>query len=201
MNKQKDNSTFLLKSALRRKALKACRPGSAVLETHGGVGRLYEELYADGRSGMVIEKKEEKAEILSGQRPHWRVYQGDCIRALADGAGSDIEFGLIDVDPYGSPFPVLEAIFNHPRKLADDLQIVVNDGLRQKIKLGGAWHMESLRHIVAQRGNDLYPVYIEVAREMVEAIVARAGYKVSGWHGYYCGHAHDMTHYWARLTK
>ena len=201
MSIKKDNSTFLLKSRLRRTALKNSVPGCPVLETHGGVGRLYSELYSDGRTGLVIEKKEDKAEILSGQRPHWRVYSADCIKVLGAGLGKDLKFGFIDVDPCGSPFDVLSAIFNHNRELEDDLQLVVNDGLRQKVKIGTAWQVKALAEIVDVRGNDLYPIYLEVALEMVSKIVANAGYRVDSWTGYYCGHKNDMSHYYARLKR
>jgi hypothetical protein len=54
---------------------------------------------------------------------------------------------------------------------------------------------------VQRRGNDLYHDYLEVAREMIEQITARAGFQLMGWKGYHCGHSSDMTHYWARLAR
>lgn len=200
MSRKKDNSTLVSKLALRQQALACCEDRVPVLETHGGFGRLYERLY-DRNLGVVIEKDARKAEHLAGQRPFWRVYQGDAVRALAGGLAADVPFGLIDVDPYGSPFPVLEAIFEHPRRLQDRVELVVNDGLRQKVKLGGAWSVEALRPAVRRHGNNVYPIYAEVALETLEEIVAAAGYQVCAWTSRYTGHNNDMTHYWARLSR
>jgi hypothetical protein len=113
-----------------------------------------------------------------------------------------MSLGLIDLDPYGSPFDVMEAIFcGERREFAPVVQLVVNDGLRQKVGLGGAWHTERLKPLVRKYGNDLYPVYLEVARELTEQIVAGAGFRVAQWTGYYCGANHNMTHYWATLAR
>lgn len=197
---KKDNSTFDHKIALRRRALKHATGMPIVLETHGGNGRIGERCY-DGCMGVVIEKDPEKAGHLAMARPTWRVYQGDSTKALAAGLANDVAFSFIDVDPYGSPFPVLRAIFENPRELADQIQLVVNDGLRQKVKLGGAWVVDDLHHVVDIFGNDIYPRYLEAARIVVGEIVEVAGYSVAGWAGYYTGHHGDMTHYWARLTR
>lgn len=198
---QKDNSTFEHKVALRRVAVKRAGVGALVLETHGGFGRIYERVY-DRLAGVVIEKDDKKAKHLAQQRPTWRVYQRDCGKALGAGLAADLAFSVIDLDPYGSPFDVLEAIFcGEPRNLAPRLQLVVNDGLRNKVKVGGAWHTARLKPIVARWGNDLYPVYLDVARELVREIVGAAGFKVAEWGGYYCGANGDMTHYLATLER
>lgn len=197
---QKDNSTLSHKLVLRRRALALCPRPAWVLETHGGWGRIGERVY-DGCRGVVIEKTQDKASHLARQRPGWRVYQAVSEAALAAGLASGVAFDLIDLAPYGSPFPVMRALFEHPRELGDSLQLVVNDGLRQKVKLGGAWQVHDLREVVCRRGNDLYDDYLDAARECVEAIVAAAGYRVSHWHGYYTGSHGDMTHYWATLRR
>lgn len=197
---KKDNSTARLKVALRQRALKATPDGLPVLETHGGAGRIYERCY-DTRRGVVLEKNPDKVEHLAKQRPNWRVYQGDCAKALACGLAKDMAFGLVDIDPYGSPWKVIEALFAQRRPWPDVVQLVVNDGLRQKCKMGGSWNAGDLRDMVELYGNNLYPIYLEIAEEKLEKIAARAGFKLSGWVGYYCGHAGDMSHYWATLTK
>jgi len=198
---KKDNSTIRLKVALRQRALKVTSAELPVLETHGGAGRIYERCY-DTRVGVVLEKKPEKAEHLAKQRPTWRVYQCDSAKALACGLANDLAFGLVDIDPYGSPWPILEALLlKSRRQWPDVVQIVVNDGLRQKCKMGGSWNAGDLREMVEQYGNNLYPIYLEVAREKLEKIAGQAGFKLTGWVGYYCGHAGDMTHYWATLQK
>lgn len=200
MSPKKDNSTIVQKIGLRRRALSSVRGKIHVLETHGGNGRIGERIY-DGIEGVVIEKDAEKAGHLAMNRPTWRVYQGDCVKALAAGLADDVGFNYIDIDPYGSPFPVLRSIFQHPRCLAQEIQVVVNDGLRQKVKLGGAWNVADLESVVARFGNDLYPHYIDVAKMLIDEIVDFSGYTVAGWTAYYTGHHGDMTHYWARLTR
>jgi hypothetical protein len=197
---QKDNSTGERKVALRKQALALCAADAPILETHGGYGRIGERCY-DGRTGLVIEKDGTKAEHLAQARPSWRVYQGECEKALAAGLGADLAFGLIDLDPYGSPLPVLRAIFSSQRKLPDQVQLVVNDGSRQRVRVGRAWATEVLKAAVRRHGNQLYHCYLEVARELVEETVAGAGFSVATWRGYYCGNKNDMTHYWAALVR
>src|SRR3989304_3519644 len=197
---KKDNSTIRLKVALRQRALKETPSGLMVLETHGGAGRIYERCY-DTRRGVVIEKKPGKADHLAKQRPTWRVYQGDAVKALGVGLAKDVQFGLVDIDPYGSPSPGVGALFAKSRQWPQVVQLVINDGLRQKCKMGGSWRASDLREEVEQHGNNLYPIYLEVVREKMEKVAARAGFKLTGWVGYYCGHAGDMAHYWATLTK
>ncbi len=201
MAKQKDNSTYRLKVMLRKEAMRLIDGEPIILETHGGRGRLFERCYDGVQRGTVIEKDDAKVSILTHQRPTWSVYQADSEMAIEGGAGSHLTYNLIDLDPYGSPFPTLSAIFCGSQNLADRVQLVVNDGLRQKVKLGGAWHVGCLQDIVKKRGNDLYNVYLAVARELVTKIVADAGFEVTDWHGYYCGHSNDMTHYRAGLTR
>lgn len=200
MKRQKDNSTIDRKVALRRMALKRVPRDGLVLETHGGFGRIFERVYYR-HPGVVIEKDERKVAQLARQRPNWRVYQGLAERALGAGLASEVPFSLIDLDPYGSPFEVLDGLFKPGRKFASEVQLVVNDGMRNKVRVGGAWHVRCLREIVQRRGNDLLDVYLEVARELVEKMARRVGYVVAAWTGYYCGSNNDMTHYWATLRK
>lgn len=200
-SEQKDNSTFADKVRLRRAVLAACSAPPLVLETHGGWGRIYERTWFKAAGGVVIEKLEEKAEALAVQRPTWRVYEGDSLAALRTGLANDLRFDVVDLDPYGSPMDYLGALATSGRQWPDRWHLVVNDGLRQKCKLGGSWNVKALREIVQRRGNDLYPVYLEVARDLVAAFAHSIGFKVAGWHGYYCGMHGKMTHYWAALER
>lgn len=198
--KKKDNSTIDRKVSLRRLAMKRAPADAFVLETHGGYGRIYERVYYRHR-GVVIEKDQRKASQLSRQRPRWRVYQGLAEKALGAGLAADTPFDLIDIDPYGSPFEVIDSLFRSDRAFPDSFQLVVNDGMRQKVRLGGAWSVKCLHDVVARHGNDLLGVYIDVAREMVAELANRIGYAITNWTAYYCGHNNDMTHYWATLGK
>lgn len=197
---KKDNSTLNRNLALRRRALALIGASDHVLETHGGWGRVGERLYM-GHSGTVVEKDAKKSAHLSATRPRWRCYQADSEKVLRAGLCSDTPFALVDIDPYGSPFDVIDALFSSPRQWPESVQLVVNDGMRQKVKLGGAWHVGVLREAVDRRGNDLYPIYLDVVRELIATSVLRAGFSVAGWVGYYTGHGNNMTHYWANLVR
>lgn len=197
---KKDNSTFSQKIALRNSLIKELQE-PVIMETHGGLGKIWAACYSHVPKGIVFEKDSMKCEVLARQRPTWAVYEGDSIKALSAGAGVHLPVNFLDVDPYGDAWPVLDAFLFSDRPKAETLCIAVNDGLRNKIKMGGAWKVESLRKIVAKMGNGLYRIYLEACEELMKAKAAQAGYAVSRFHGYYCGHNLDMTHYAAVLTK
>lgn len=198
---QKDNSTFIDKLKIRRKALSWLDAPPVILETHGGSGRLYKQLYSEFEGGVVFEKDQAKAEYLSRQRTTWAVYQSDTVSGLAAGAASWKPFNFIDCDPYGEPWHVISAFIAGRREFEPRLVIVVNDGLRQKIQLGGAWMVRSLEEAVKKFGNDLYGNYLEIARWLMQSKVAPAGYTVSHFEGKYAGHNEGMTHYAAILSR
>jgi hypothetical protein len=195
----KDNSTFREKAALRRRAL-GWIDDPVVLETHGGAGKLYRAVYAHVAQGAVFEQDERKAEVLAGQRPTWAVYQGDCVAALADGAAGWLPANILDLDPYGEPWPALRAFFQSERPRPGRMVVVVNDGLRQKVRAGGAWSVGSLARVVQRFGNDLHDRYLEACHWLVTEEVRPAGYAVTHFEGYYCGHNQQMTHYLAVLA-
>jgi hypothetical protein len=173
-----------------------------VLETHGGEGLLYRASYADCSMGLVFERDNAKVAALAAQRPTWAVYQADCVAAIGAGVGSEVPVTLLDVDPWGDPWPVLKAFFSTPREPVPQLGVVVNDGLRQKLKLHGGWTSRSMERAVLTWGNDaLHDNYLEVCREELELLAAAAGYRIDRWTGYYGGHAQQMTHYAAVLTR
>ncbi len=190
-----------MKVALRLEALDACVDPPVILETHGGFGRIYSACYTRFTGGAVFETNEEKAEALAMQRPSWSVYESPCEPALKAGACAHRTFNFLDVDPYGSPFQAIDGFLSSTRPLPQTLHLVVNDGLRQKVQLGGAWNCHDLRDIVADFGNDLYKQYLQVAKEKIRRLAKAAGYELSNWKGYHCGSANSMTHYWAVLSK
>lgn len=198
---QKDNSTLRHKVTDRRRALTWLGGAHAVLETHAGRGVIYERVYQNVATGVAIEKDRERAKGLCQQRDHWTVWEGDCVDLLANGAGADREFDLVDVDPYGSPWPTIDAFFTNDRALPDRMAIVVNDGLRQKIRVGGAGDVKAMADMVLKYGNDLHSVYLEVCRELMQNKVQRCGYGVESFTGYYCGSSQQMTHYVALLSR
>lgn len=172
-----------------------------VMETHGGFGHIGNVVYAGVRTGVVFEKDEARADVLARQRPTWAVYNVDSERALRAGAGAHLMVNMLDLDPYGDPWPTLEAFFTSPRPRAAELHLVVTDGLRAKVRMRAAWSGNTLAEMVRRYGNELFPVYLDVCRELLGQKAGAAGYTVAGFHGYYAGKMNGMTHYAARLVR
>jgi hypothetical protein len=172
------------------------------METHGGFGRLYGACYTAAVDGVVFENNPIKAEYLAQQRPRWAVYEADCEKALRNGVGAHLEVSFLDLDPYGEPWPVMDAFFQTERPRAKRLALAVNDGLRQKLKMNSGWAVHSLEHVVRKYGNgQMYERYLEICRELVIEKAAIAGYSLKKWAGYYCGFNGQMTHYGAVLER
>jgi hypothetical protein len=200
-DRQFDNSTFALKRALRRKVLGLMKDPPVILETHGGAGALWLACYQHVPAGVVFEKDPGKADILAAQRPTWAVYEGDCIPALTGGAGAHLMVNLLDVDPYGSPWGAIDAFLSSDRPRAEILHIVVNDGARHKIRLGGAWAINDLTEAVYHFGNAIWEDYLEVCQWFMKQKAGKAGYSLAHFGGYHCGAGQQMTHYRAVLKK
>lgn len=204
MAKQQDNATLNEKTQLRRAALKLLAESGiepVICETHGGNGVLFDACYAHLTRGVVFEKDARKAATLGKQRPTWAVYEADCEMALAAGVGAHLTVTLLDIDPYGSPWEALDGFFGSARPFAPAMLVVVNDGLREALEMKHAWQIHALRPMVERHGNDLYPIYLEICREMLETKAALAGYAVRRFHGYYCGKRGKMTHYLSVLCQ
>lgn len=202
---KKDNSTKDQKALLRSKALHALSKfvTPIVLETHGGLGKLFAHCYSHIEQGVVIEKNPVKVQRLLLQRgATWAIYEGETEAALKAGIGNHLPVNFLDVDPYGDPWPIIDAFLTSKRILPEHLVIVVNDGLRQLVQRGGAWTTATLEDKVKKYGNsELNKRYLEVCRElMVERGVAK-GYRMNGWTGYHCGRNGLMTHYAAMLQR
>ena len=196
---KKDNSTLTYKVSLRTNLLKEI-DNPVVMETHGGWGAIWRRCYSDIPDGVVFEKQPDKAEALARQRPEWAVYECDCEHAIQDGVGFHLPVNFIDLDPYGQPWPVIDAIFSAERDWPPVLAIAVNDGVRQKLKAGGAWSMDNLDDVVAKYGNAyIYENYLQVCQELLQEKAGQAGYHLTRWAGYYCGAMQQMTHYAAIL--
>ena len=205
MKRQQDNSTFQHKVELRREALAILadkgieRP--IIMETHGGTGKLFDALYAHLDRGVVFEKDEAKSAILGKQRPTWAVYECDCVVAIKGGVGGHLPIDLLDVDPWGSVWEIIEAFFTSGRQFEDTMIVVVNDGLRQCLSLGKAWDVKMMKPMVRKYGNDLHPIYLDVCRDMMSGIVAHAQYTLSHFAGFYCGKNQANTHFLAVLDR
>ena len=196
---KKDNLTLAYKISLRINLLKEI-DNPVVMETHGGWGDVWSHCYSHITDGVVFEKLPDRAEALAMQRPEWAVYECDCEHAIRDGVGFHLPVNFIDLDPYGQPWPVIDAIFSVEREWPPVLAIVVNDGLRVGIKNQTAWKMSSMESVVQRHGLAfIHKNYVAVCQELLTEKAGQAGYHLTRWAGYYCGVGKNMTHYAAIL--
>lgn len=201
--RQKDNSTLSLKVSLRRNVLQELHAPAVVCETHGGYGHIYERCYRAAADGVVFEKDSAKVAFLARQRPEWAVYECDSTMAMTAGVGSHLPVNFVDIDPYGEPWPVLDAfLVGFGDRLPARWGIAVNDGLRQKIQLGGGWDVASLHEAAEKLGAaTMYDEYLAVCRWLLEKKIASLGFRLARWAGYHCGANHGMTHYGAIMVR
>jgi len=185
-----------------------------VMETHGGAGKIYARCYGSIPEGVVFETSPMKTAILGKQRPHWAVYEADCVAALAASVGSHIPINFVDIDPYGGPWCAIDAFFSGIKPKVPRLVFAVNDGLRNRLKLHVAWNTEGLQDAVDQFGNAaIYEQYLDVCKWMMQRKAAKAGYILRRWTAYFCRPVHrpkgqigdvagdNITHYAAVLER
>lgn len=197
---QLDNSTFPLKRKLRQSLLARIK-NPIVMETHGGFGKLFASCYSTLTRGIAFELEEDKADFLAQQRPTWSVYRGDVVTCLRGGAGSHLEINFLDLDPWGDPWPAVDAFFGSTRKFPDTMVIVANDGLRQKLHIRDGWRSKSMQDAVGKYGNQrIFKIYKELCRELLTAKILPLGYRIDLWNSYYCGDRENNTH-WAGVLK
>lgn len=197
---RKDNAGKLIKLAMREEMLKKIAE-PRILETHGGKGELGDALYLSF-SGVVFEKNEEKAKYLVEKRPHWAIYECDCVKAMKAGVGFHHKPNFIDCDPYGKSMDIVKAIFQNADKLPDTVGIVVNDGARRNIELGCAWKTKDYAKYVKMFGNNgVYDNFEWITRDMFENIVTPAGFLIKEWSILSSGIGGQMTQYAAVLKK
>lgn len=195
---QKDNSSLRHKVALRLKAQAMLAErgidNPVVMETHGGMGVIFDQCYAHLTEGVVMEKNAEKAARLGKQRPTWAVYETDCIQALAGGVGAHLAIDLLDTDPYGCCWDVIDAFFTSERPFAQVMAIAIFDGVRENLEMGTGWKVKALQPAIEKHGNDLHPIYIDVCAELLTDKAAKAGYTVTFFNGFYAGRRGKLTH-------
>lgn len=197
---RKDNAGKLVKLGMRQRLLEKVE-SPRILETHGGKGGLGKSLYLS-YPGVVFEKNPAKTPYLLEQRPHWAVYEGDCVKALEAGIGFHHKPNFIDCDPYGSPWPVLRAIFKNGDKLPALVGVAVNDGLREKAIIGGSWNCKDLAPYARKYGNaNVNKLWFEIVRELFEETISVAGYALEEWMIMKSGHHGMMTQYAAIIKK
>lgn len=197
---KKDNAGKNTKYAIREMLL-AKFPEPRILEAYGGKGELGKTLYASF-TGVVFEKDEKKTPHLVEQRPHWAVYEGDCVKAIAAGIGFHHAPNFFDVDPYGSPWPAIRAIFSNADILPDVIGIVVNDGLRRAAMLGRSWKVEELAPYAQRLGNQgVHEQWPNVVRDIFDGVALQDGFEIKEWAIKSSGYGGQMTHYAAVVER
>ena len=178
---QKDNTTLKNKINLRKQALKQLTFSPYVLECYGGKGGIYKKVYAMF-PGIVFEKDAIKIKVLVEQRKTWRVYNSDCVESIKNGACDNLALNFFDVDPYGDPWLAIGSILNSKIDFSEKIVFCVNDGLRKKAQLGGAWSSKSLEEYAQKYGNsEIYKNYLQICKEIMikKAIVSMKYYDKS----------------------
>jgi len=171
-----------------------------VMETHGGNGHVAAACY--GEDGCVFDTDQVKSGVLARTRPTWQVWQGDCVRGLALGIGKVLPVTLLDVDPYGDPWPSLQAFFGSERAFQPYMQVCVNDGLMKLMRLAGAYGCGSLAEECVKYGSDgVRSHYHEVCRGKLARIVGGAGYRLDTWVIRSAGRNGTLTHYASGLVR
>ncbi len=154
------------------------------------------------KAGVVFETDPLKSAVLAKQRPSWAVYETGCEYALSCGTGRHLTINVLDLDPYGDPWPAVDAFFESERPHSARLIVVVNDGLRRTAQRAKAWSSTSLQEKVLKYGNEnFFKRYLAVCRELLSEKAAPVGYRLVKWAGYYCGAGQQMTHYAAVLER
>lgn len=199
---QLDNQTFERKRRLRMAMIGRLGAAPVIMETHGGIGKIYASCYSTYHRGIVFEKDPAKSIALAQQRPTWSVYRCDVVRALELGAGGHASVNFLDVDPYGECWPTLRAFFSSRRPMPERMIVCVNDGLRQAIHTFGGRKAKSMQPFTERYGNHrIFGRYKEICEEFLAEIAGARGYQIGYWLAYYCGQKENMTHFAAVLDR
>jgi hypothetical protein len=198
---KKDNAGIQHKARMRELLLREIAD-PVIMETHAGSGHLYRLCYSAYTRGVAFEINKKKAALLASQRPSWAVYNNGCEYALMSGVGFHLPLNFFDLDPYGDPWPVLDALLTNHAVLPDRWGLVVNDGLRRFLMLGCGWKSRTVGEYVAKVGNthagEIYP---ELCRVIMEDKLRPHGMAVTRWLVHSSGHGGQMTHYAAVIER
>lgn len=166
-------------------------PQPYIIELYGGKGLMYTHCWNDTQ-GVVFEKDPKLIDTLATVRPSWRVYQGDTVKALQAGVCSSVipQHVILDCDPFGSPWPAIEAYIRALIVPPIVLGLAVTDGAIQKVQLTGGWDVDGWSPHVLKYGNDIYDRYLFFSKMRLEALLKPQGYTLISWHGVYGDRKH-----------
>ena len=161
------NSHEVTKKAIRRTAIGLVDMPN-VLQCHAGFGKMTDAVFQD-LPGLMIEKTPETIDKLYKNHSNKAVYEGDSL-AYLEGLKTH-SFSVIDIDPFGDPFPHLSALIALTPQVSK-IAVVITDGLIQFAKLGQASKTKSLEPAVKLFGANVYPNYEASVKEIVNVICA-----------------------------
>lgn len=170
---QKDNTETHHKLAVRRRAAETLGEGDFILEAFAGSGEMYSALWHRW-AGFTMDKDLAKVTRAAKQRKRWGCYQGDTLRALEAGWLENIEFKLVDFDPYGEPWPALQAYFAGHLAFHSPWVAVCTDGYWSQRNLAS-----KSRCLFGYGGGRFSGMsdraYIEICHDFVRSLASRYG--------------------------
>ncbi len=192
LSRKRDNSSLPLKLALRREALAACkRKPPFVLDAFAGLGEMHRALYSD-LNGVAIDNDPNRAGLLPFARPTWTCLDADAVSAIENGLLAQYDFDLIDLDPYGNPWPAVLAVIASIRR---EVVLIVTDGMRSKIRISDGFAIKSIAPMLQRFGASLHDRYLDACRWRLE----NEGARVLQFRGAYAGANKAMTYWWAGI--
>jgi hypothetical protein len=122
-----------IKLALRRQSIIFDKRRTCLLEACAGKGLLTEFIYAANYRFIVcIEKDKDTFNSLKlrlGRYPNVRLLNADSVGLLNDGIFERYRFSAVDVDTFGQPLEIVEALFKNIRRPVPILLMVTDGGL------------------------------------------------------------------------
>lgn len=193
-----DNSSLEFKSKQRREVCETIGRPPVVLEAYGEFGIVFGRAYREFDAwGVTLDKDQKKVHHLAVQRPNWIVCRGDSARLIEAGLCGWMPFDILDVDAWGSPWPVVLGFFKSERAIKSPLWIVATDGSPYHLSLTG--HVKVLQGLTEKYGEkQVRQKYPAIARELLETESSRNGWVVADWK---YTQIKKLAHWTARLER
>jgi hypothetical protein len=120
-----------IKLVLRRRSVIFDKRRTCLLETCAGKGLLTEFIYvANYRFIVCLEKDKDTFNSLKlrlGRYPNVKLFNADSVDLLNDGIFEQYPFSAVDVDTFGQPLEIVEALFKNIHR-PDPILLMVTDG-------------------------------------------------------------------------
>jgi hypothetical protein len=176
---KKHNSKVAHKLLVRQRVAGLLGNSAEILETFSGEGLMYDGCWSMF-SGACIDSDAAKARDSARSRPRWRTYCGDTGRALSAGWLSSVAFDVVDIDPYGEPWPYVRAFFDTERAMPDQWWLILTDGYWPQMNRSGM-SKTLFGDRCGQRISGVSAAsYIEMSRDFIGGEAERVGFVVGG---------------------